>query len=598
MNRGLLRWRMLGLLFAVIVIVALPYLVTRVNTDQAIEAAGWVNHSSRIKAAAYRVAYLSRDAESAAYRIVTGNEGELTQERFDLALKQLPHDVQNLRDLTRDSAEQQLRVGSLSTVVAGRDALLLQAVTHYRGGDRRVVLPDLNDASSLFKLRPLIDTIIAKEDALLASRTADAKRQSHDNALALAVCALGQLLLLALIVVVSERQIARRLQAEGRENEAVRRSQHIVQAVREPIALLDEQLRPLLVNHAFAQLYSMEDDKAESWLPLAEIGGGVWNDSALLQRLSDVMLRERELWDFELDQRIGDDVERRLLINARRLQQNETDRPTLLLTISDITVRALVEQQVQDLNRQLEGKVEQISDVNRELEAFSYSVSHDLRAPLRHISGFANKLERHLGDRADERAHHFIGVISQSAQRMGQLIEDLLVFSRLGRGAMRMQPVDMQTVAEEARAMAESDTEGRRIEWRMAPLPVVVGDENMLRVVWQNLLSNAVKYTGARDVARIEIKTDRQKDGSYHFSVIDNGAGFDMAYAGKLFGVFQRLHRASEFEGNGIGLANVRRIVARHGGKVWAEAELGEGATFHFSLPAFDTGEKRRQDTL
>ncbi len=595
MHKGILRWRMLGLLLAVVVIVALPYAITRINTRDAINAAGWVNHSSQIKAATYRVAYDSRDAEAAAYRIVTHNEGELTQERFDKAIEQLPQDVAALRELTLDNPEQQLRIGSLGTVVSGRSALLQQAISHYRSGDGRAVLPDLADASSLFKLRGLINIILSKEDGLLAERSVQAQQKSRNNATALAVSALGQLLLLGLIVVVSERQIARRLLAEGRENEAIRRSRHIVQAVREPIALLDEQLRPLLVNHAFAQMYGMEGDTAEA-PPLPQIGGGVWNDTALLQRLSDVMLRERELWDFELDQRVGEDVERRLLINARRLQQNETDRPTLLLTISDITVRALVEQQVQDLNRQLEGKVEQISDVNRELEAFSYSVSHDLRAPLRHISGFANKLERHLGDQADERAHHYIGVISQSARRMGQLIEDLLVFSRLGRGAMRMQPVDMQTVVEEARTMAESDIEGRRIEWKIAPLPVVVGDENMLRMVWQNLLSNAVKYTGNCDVARIEVTTDRRKDGTYQFSVIDNGAGFDMAYAGKLFGVFQRLHRASEFEGTGIGLANVRRIVARHGGKVWAKAALGDGATFSFSLPALDSGEKRRQD--
>jgi PAS domain S-box-containing protein len=395
------------------------------------------------------------------------------------------------------------------------------------------------------------------------------------------------LLLLAIIVLMSERQIGQRQRAETRESRAVQRSQLIFQAVREPIALFDENLRSLLVNNAFSELYGM--DTRHTAQPLAEIGDGAWADTVLLQRLSDVLLRDRELWDYDLIQRTSDGVERHLVVNARRLQQQHNDAPALLLTVSDVTTRALAEQKVNDLNRQLEGKVAQISDVNRELEAFSYSVSHDLRAPLRHISGFARKLEQHLGERVDDRAGHYIEVIESSAQRMAQLIDDLLVFSRLGRGALRLQAVDMQSVVEEARALVESGVEDRRIIWTVAPLPMVIGDENMLRTVWQNLLGNAVKYTGQCDVARIEVSMQQDRKGDYEFTVADNGAGFDMQFADKLFGVFQRLHRASEFPGNGIGLANVRRIVARHGGRVWADAEPGKGARFHFSLPATDT---------
>jgi light-regulated signal transduction histidine kinase (bacteriophytochrome) len=295
-------------------------------------------------------------------------------------------------------------------------------------------------------------------------------------------------------------------------------------------------------------------------------------------------------------QRTVDGMDRHVVINARRLQKLDTDAPTLLLTVSDVTTRALAEQQVNDLNRQLEGKVAQISDVNRELEAFSYSVSHDLRAPLRHISGFARKLEQQLGDRVDDKARHYIEVIGSSAQRMALLIDDLLVFSRLGRGALRLQAVDMQSLVDEARALAESGVQDRRIVWTIKPLPMVIGDENMLRTVWQNLLGNAVKYTGHCEVAQIEVSSTQGRHGEYQFTVSDNGAGFDMQYADKLFGVFQRLHRASEFPGNGIGLANVRRIVARHGGRVWAEAEPGHGAHFHFSLPATDLAGSQTRD--
>jgi light-regulated signal transduction histidine kinase (bacteriophytochrome) len=238
----------------------------------------------------------------------------------------------------------------------------------------------------------------------------------------------------------------------------------------------------------------------------------------------------------------------------------------------------------------LQGKVEQVSEVNRELEAFSYSVSHDLRAPLRHIGGFADKLGRHLGERNDEKTTHYLQTISQAARRMSRLIDDLLVYSRLGRSAMRLQPVDLQSLVEEVRAMLDAnnaqDHPGHRIEWRIAPLPILVGDENMLRQVWLNLLSNAAKYSAGSEPATVEVGYRRLDDGDYEFTVADNGVGFDMAYAGKLFGVFQRLHSVAEFEGTGIGLASVRRVLARHGGNIRAESAPGLGARFTFTLPA------------
>ncbi len=593
-NLSFLRWRVIGLLLSVVVIVALPYVITRNTSTEALHASQWVTHSSEVKSITYRIAFLSRDAEAATYRMVMMGDNKQAQQRLDDATKQISKLIWQLRDFTRDNADQQALVGSLETTVNGRATLMWQALWRVRHGDREGAEKALADAGNLFAVGDVLEKIVATEDQLLNKRRQDAAAQSFNYKLVLGIGALAQVLLLGIIVVVSERQIGQRLRAEERESQAVRRSRQIVQAVREPIALLDGKLNTLLVNAAFAELYALDADEQRS-LPLAELGGGAWNDGPLLQRLSDVMLRDRELWDYELNQRTADGTDRRVVINARRLQQDGDD-PALLMTVSDITVRALVEKQVKELNRQLEGKVEQISDVNRELEAFSYSVSHDLRAPLRHIAGFAGKLERHLGEQLDEKGHHYLEVISSAAQRMAQLIDDLLVFSRLGRGAMRMQPVDMQSLVDEARALTGSDTAGRRIEWKVAPLPVVVGDENMLRTVWQNLIGNAVKYTGQRELAKITVETSRTANGDYEFTVADNGAGFDMEYAGKLFGVFQRLHRASEFPGNGIGLANVRRIVARHGGRVWAEGEPGQGARFHFSLPAFEAGDILRQD--
>ena len=584
--RGIMRWRTAGLLLAVLVIVALPYVVTLSNSRDTQQATAWVIHSNAVKSVTYQLAYVMRDSEAAGYRLLVGDSNALTQRRALIASQEVAGLVRQLRSMTRDNPEQQALVGALESAATGRIALMNQALSRLQQGDQAGARQSLRDAGDLFVINSEITDIVHNEDSLLESRQAEARQQAFNGRLVLSISALAQLLLLTIIVIMSERQIGQRQRAETRESRAVQRSQQIFQAVREPIALFDQDLNSLLVNNAFRELYGM-DPKRNSQ-PLTEIGDGTWNDSVLLQRLSDVLLRDRELWDHDVIQRTVDGVDRHVVVNARRLQQQDTDAPALLLTVNDVTTRALAEQKVNELNRQLEGKVTQISDVNRELEAFSYSVSHDLRAPLRHISGFARKLEQQLGDRVDDKVSHYIEVIASSAQRMALLIDDLLVFSRLGRGALRLQAIDMQSLVEEASSLAESGVQERRIVWKIAPLPMVIGDENMLRTVWQNLLGNAVKYTGHCAVAQIEVSVQQGRRGDYEFTVADNGAGFDMQYADKLFGVFQRLHRASEFPGNGIGLANVRRILARHGGRVWAEAEPGQGARFHFSLPATD----------
>ena len=235
-------------------------------------------------------------------------------------------------------------------------------------------------------------------------------------------------------------------------------------------------------------------------------------------------------------------------------------------------------QQVQSVNRQLHL-------ANAELESFSYSVSHDLRAPLRHIDGFAQLLGKHLNGKMDDTARHYLGTVTSSAKRLGLLIDELLVFSRMGRTGLKWSTVNMDRLIEEVIGELQTETQGRRIDWQVAPLPTLQADPIMLRQVWSNLISNAVKYTRKREHATIAITYDSGHESGHVFAVRDNGAGFDMQYAGKLFGVFQRLHNDREFEGTGIGLANVRRIVERHGGRAWAEAKPNEGATFFFSLP-------------
>jgi PAS domain S-box-containing protein len=256
----------------------------------------------------------------------------------------------------------------------------------------------------------------------------------------------------------------------------------------------------------------------------------------------------------------------------------------------DITERRRTEKQIINLNQDLQKRAVALEAVNKELESFAYSVSHDLRAPLRHIDGFLELLRGKAGTALDEQSRHYMDVIFNATQKMGLLIDDLLSFSRMGRHAMSFQQVELSTLVRDVIRELESNAGRRNIAWRIGNLPVVSGDASMLRMVLVNLISNALKFTRPREQAQIEIGSLPGQDAETVVFVRDNGVGFDMAYADKLFGVFQRLHRSDEFEGTGIGLANVHRIIARHGGRTWAKGQVNQGATFYFSLPPSNQG--------
>jgi PAS domain S-box-containing protein len=268
------------------------------------------------------------------------------------------------------------------------------------------------------------------------------------------------------------------------------------------------------------------------------------------------------------------------------LRRDEQARPVAILeTSNDITERKRREQEIQSLNQELAKRSTELEAINKELEAFAYSISHDLRAPLRHIAAYTELLQKRASSALDAKSHHYIVMMLDSARRMGNLIDDLLAFSRIGRAETKKTLVSLAQLVREALIEVRNDTEGRNIVWKIGALPDFYGDRSMLRLVLVNLIANAVKFTRTRPQAEIEIGyAGGNTDDSVVF-VKDNGVGFDMKYVHKLFGVFQRLHQADEFEGTGIGLATVQRIVHRHGGKVWGEGAVDGGATFYFSAP-------------
>jgi PAS domain S-box-containing protein len=290
-------------------------------------------------------------------------------------------------------------------------------------------------------------------------------------------------------------------------------------------------------------------------------------------------------WEGEL-QKTKADGSRIVVASRWSLRRDEQGRPLAILeTNNDVTDRKRREEEIRKLNQELGKRSGELEASNKELEAFAYSVSHDLRAPLRHMVGFTELLQKHASSALDEKSRRYMTTILDSANRMGNLIDDLLSFSRIARTERRETTVSLEQLVKEVRAEMLPETGGRNIAWRIGELPDLYGDRSMLRLALVNLISNAVKFTRKRPHAEIEIGCLEKKSDGVTMFIRDNGVGFDMKYVNKLFGVFQRLHRPEAFEGTGIGLATVQRIIHRHGGRVWAEALVDRGATFFITIP-------------
>lgn len=318
------------------------------------------------------------------------------------------------------------------------------------------------------------------------------------------------------------------------------------------------------------------------------------DDQALVrERIQGVLAQHVEDHQYEARLRAADGTYRWMMVRGFCVAHDRDGNVTRMLGIRvDITDRKQAEDEIRKLNEQLEARViertAQLEASSKELETFVYSVSHDLRTPLRAIDGYRGLLERRMDGALDDESRRYMEVISRAATRMGMLIDDLLSFSRMGRFEMAKQPVDLGRLVQATIEELSPDAVGREVHWKIPVLPMVFGDRLMLRIVLVNLLANALKFTRPRPVAEIEIGCRDEADETV-ILVRDNGVGFDMQYEDKLFGVFQRLHGVDEFEGTGIGLANVRRIVQRHGGRCWAEGKVDAGATFYFSLPRAGT---------
>ena len=359
----------------------------------------------------------------------------------------------------------------------------------------------------------------------------------------------------------------------------------IIEGTQDQIAALDLRFRFITFNSAYKDGFRREFSRE------IEIGMRLSDPLAHVpeEREEQLALWARalrgEAFTAERSRHAGTEAEQHFEISFSPIRNETGELLGAAQHMRDITARQKAEAERARLLAELARRNGLLEAANHELEAFSYSVSHDLRAPLRHMDGFAGLLQRTANNKLDEKERRYLNLIMEAAKRMGRLIDDLLEFSRMGRAELRHADVDMSRLVQTVLHDLEPDTAGRNIHWQIGPLPVVRGDAALLRQVWMNLLANAVKYTRPRGEANIAVGCDSREPLEHAFFARDNGVGFEMKYATHLFGVFQRLHRAEDFEGTGIGLANVRRIVARHGGRTWAEGAPNVGAVVWFSLP-------------
>jgi PAS domain S-box-containing protein len=509
--------------------------------------------------------------------VLTGDEGQA--ERARTAARSSRSHLAELRGLTADNPRQQARLDQLQLLVSQRLAEVEKSIDLQRRHPEereKQAAATLKGTRTNDEIRGALGAMFDEERALLAERATDVQASLRRTkwVIVLGSTTAGLLLAVASFLFYREFRQRERAEADLRRSEALYRAV-LSQFPNGAVLLFDGDLRYRLAEGQGLGDVGLSKSGLE--------GRTIWEalppeTCAAIEPAYRAALAGQPT-TFEVP--FGG---RHFSVHVSPLAIAGGSRLGMVVTL-DITERKRAEDDVRRLNAALSQKVVEATSAMGELEAFSYSVSHDLRAPIRHISGFVDMLQRRVGANLDGTAQRHLDTIARASRHMGQLIDDLLAFSRMSRGELMQARVSLGPLAREVIEGLRAEMDGRSIEWKVEELPDVRGDRAMLRIVLTNLLGNAVKYTRPRTSALIEIGQSAGRPGEVVLFVKDNGVGFEMQYADKLFGVFQRLHRSEEFEGTGIGLATVRRIVHRHGGRTWAEASVDAGATFYVALP-------------
>jgi PAS domain S-box-containing protein len=547
----------------------------------------WVRHTHEVIESLQDLLFAMESIDSSCHEFVlTGREALF--ESYGVSIVIAKQDEATLRKLTMDNANQQSRLPTLERLMTQK-VQFAETVSNLRRDHGIAAASELVDQGEgerlMDEMRELIKDMEAEERGLLEVRTAashaSAKRARLVMGLA-ALLALGSIITAGGIV---QSHISKRKRVE----EKLRRLAAIVESSGD--AILSKNLDGIIQswNHGAERLYGYPASEVvgQSVAILAPPGGKdeISGILASLARGDPI-----EHYETERTRKDGQKVDVSLAVS---LIKDSTGKVVGASTIArDITGRKRAEAEIKELNSTLGLRMAEVEAANKELEAFTYSVSHDLRAPLRHISGFSKILLEEYAPQLDQTAQHYIQRVSNATTQMGLLVDDLLNLSRLGRRELNRQPAGLNSLVEEVLVNRRQEIEGRDIKWRIGQLPFVDCDPTLMKQVFDNLLANAIKFTRPRRPAVIEVDQETLA-GETVIYVRDNGVGFSMKYAGKLFGVFQRLHRAEDFEGTGVGLATAQRIIRKHGGRIWAEAELDKGATFYFTTGPANQSEEQ-----
>ena len=553
-------------------------------TQALIETDRWVAHTIVVRTELEQIYSAIQQAEAGTRGFVaTGNETFL--EQHQAGISRVPQHLQALPGLIVDDPFERDQVDKLSSLTNRKIAVMQNLISLRRNQGFAAASQELNKAEGLRlmnEIRELVDSMQSNESSLL--RVREAASRAHART-ADAVVILGCLLAVMVFSAgswIALRGSAARRRAEERLKGASAYNRSLIEASLDPLVMIAPGGKITDANSGM--------EKATGRVRQKLIGTDFcdyFSDPAKARVGYQQTFREGFVQDYELGIRHQDGHLTPVLYNASVYRDEAGVVIGIFAAARDITERKRAEQEVRRLNEQLEQRVRErtaeLEASNKELEAFTYSVSHDLRAPLRHVDGFSKLLVDRHGAELSPDALEDIATIRDAVLHMGMLIDDLLNLARLGRKQISMQATGLNSLVDEARADLMRENPDRTIEWKVETLPFVECDPALIKQVFANLLSNAVKFTRPRKPAVIEVGTTQQEGCAVIF-VRDNGVGFNMKYATKLFGVFQRLHRSEDFEGTGVGLATVQRIIHKHGGRVWAEAALKQGATFYFTL--------------
>jgi PAS domain S-box-containing protein len=539
-----------------------------------VERANWVEHSQQVLRETEAVLSDLKDVEAGVRGYLMSDKESFLVPYVD-GLARIPVHLSRLREITVDNADQQKRVLDLerlvdrrlrqaalflSTASANRPLLLELARTHLATGKL-----------TMDEIRDVVNAMEAHEEKLLVQRTVDSKRSATMTIAILVAGTPTSFTMLVIAFMLLQKEIGRRARAERAAQASAAETASLYNEAPCGYHSEDKNGIFLRINDTELAWLGYNRDEVVGKLKFIDVVAPECRQTVLdnFPRL----LQGDRITDLEYTLVRKDGSTFPVALNAAAQLDEEGTFVMSRTTMFDISA--------------LRAARSKLEAANKELESFSYSVSHDLRAPLRAIDGFTNIFVEDYGGQIDDEGRRLLTVIRENSQRMGLLIDNLLAFSRMGRQPLSTKSVNMKSLALEALGQVKAEGIGTNASTVIHDLPAANADPALLKQVWINLLSNALKYSSARTAPRVEVGalTHGATSGHATFFVKDNGVGFDMRYYDKLFGVFQRLHSAEEFSGTGVGLAIVQRLITRHGGKVWAEAELDKGATFFFSLP-------------